>query len=147
MRLRGAVVCTALSASDPGYARGLHECLGPAAPLVLHTLGDPALLSRPLLSLFSSVRALGVAILKTYDLARGPRDAGVPVIGGFHSPMQKECLRLLLRYKQPVMVCPARGLEGMRVPGDWKMPIAEGRLAVVSTLDGKARRTSEETAR
>jgi hypothetical protein len=34
--------------------------------------------------------------LKTYDLARDLRDADVPVIGGFHTPMEKECLRLLL---------------------------------------------------
>ena len=30
--------------------------------------------------------------------------------------MERECLRLLLRGKQPVVVCPARGIDSMRIP-------------------------------
>jgi len=30
--------------------------------------------------------------LRTYDLARALRDAGVPVISGFHSPIEKVAL-------------------------------------------------------
>lgn len=43
------------------------------------------------------------------------RDAGVTVIGEFHSPMEKECLNILLRGSQPIIVCPARSLENMRI--------------------------------
>jgi hypothetical protein len=63
-----------------------------------------------------SVKCSGNAILQTLDLAQQLRDAGVPVIGGFHSPMERECLRILLRGSQPIIVCPARRLQGMRVP-------------------------------
>ena len=78
--------------------------------------GNLGLLGMPLTALFCSNRCPGDLILKTYDLARAMRDAGVPVIGGFHTPMDRECLRLLMRGTQPVVVCPARGIDNMRIP-------------------------------
>jgi hypothetical protein len=68
------------------------------------------------------------------------------MLGGFHSPMEKECLTLLLRGTQPVTVCPARGIDGMRLPGPWKQPLAEGRLLVLSPFDQRHRRATSETA-
>ena len=64
-------------------------------------IGDVKILSNPLLGLLCSIRCPGRVIVQTYDLARALRDAGVSVIGGFHSPMEKECLDFLLRGKQP----------------------------------------------
>jgi hypothetical protein len=106
----------------------------------LWTLGDRAILSHPLLGFFSSSQCPGDVILRTYDLARALRDAGVPVIGGFHSPMKEECLDLLLRGSQPVVVCPARSIEGMRVPAAWMKPIEQGRLLVLSPYPTQYRR-------
>ena len=94
--------------------------------------GNLSLLDEPLTALFCSQRCPGDLILKTYDLARAMRDAGVPVIGGFQTPMERECLRLLLRGRQPVVVCPARGIDNMRVPRDWRAAIDDGRLLVLS---------------
>ena len=54
------------------------------------------------------------------------------MIGGFHSPMEKECLDLLLRGRQPIVVCPARSIEAMRLPSAWRPAIDAGRLLVVS---------------
>ena len=76
-------------------------------------IGDVKILSTPLLGLLCSIRCPGRVIVQTYDLARTLRDAGVPVIGGFHSPMEKECLDFLLCGKQPVVVCPARSITNM----------------------------------
>lgn len=105
-----------------------------------------ALLQRPLLGLFCSVRCPGAIILRTYDLAIALRDAGVATIGGFHSPMEKECLWLLLRGRQPVVICPARSIANMRVPRDWKEPVAEGRLLIVSPFASHQRQQTEELA-
>ncbi len=69
--------------------------------------GNLHLLEEPLTAFFCSARCAGDLILKTYDLARSMRDAGVAVIGGFQIPMERECLRLLLRGTQPVVICPA----------------------------------------
>ena len=105
------------------------------------------ILRNPKLALLCSSRCPGDPILKTYDLARSLRDAGVTVIGGFHSPMEQECLGLLLRGKQPVIVCPARNLECIRLRAEWKKPLDEGRLLLLSPFDQRSRRMTAETAK
>ena len=54
--------------------------------------------------------------------------------------MEKECLRLLLRGIQPVVVCPARGIESMRIPRDWRPALDEGRLLIISPFPATVRR-------
>ena len=108
--------------------------------------GNLRLLKEPLTALFCSNRCPGDLILKTYDLARAMRDAGVPVIGGFQTPMEKECLRLLLRGSEPVVVCPARGIEKMRIPRDWRPALDGGRLLVISPFPSTCRRPTVELA-
>ena len=108
--------------------------------------GNLRLLEEPLTALFCSNRCPGDLILKTYDLARAMRDAGLPVIAGFQTPMERECLRLLLRGEQPVVVCPARGIEKMRIPRDWRSALDAGRLLVLSPFSSARRRPTAETA-
>jgi len=74
------------------------------------------LLKKTKLALFCSKKCPGQKILKAFDFARNLRDGQKTVISGFHSPIEKECLRILLRGKQPIIICPARSLEKMRVP-------------------------------
>ena len=108
--------------------------------------GNVRLLEEPLTALFCSNRCPGDLILKTYDLAKAMREAGVPVIGGFQTPMEKECLRLLIRGNQPVVVCPARSIEKMRIPRDWRPALDEGRLLVMSPFPSTRRRPTVELA-
>lgn len=110
-------------------------------------IGDPALLLQRSLALICSVKCPGDIILQTYDLALALRKARVAVVGGFHSPMEKECLELLLRGSQPVLLCPARSLVGISVPSGWKQPIAEGRLLVLSPFEEKYTRPTKELGR
>ena len=105
--------------------------------------GNLRLLEETLTALFCSQRCPGDLILKTYDLARAMRDARVPVIGGFQTPMEKEWL---LRGSQPVVVCPARGIDNMRIPRDWRPALDDGRLLVLSPLPATARRPTAELA-
>jgi len=123
------------------------ELLGAEAPASLAAIGDPALLEAPgLTALFCSRRLPGDLILPAYDLARLLREGGVPVIGGFHAPMEREMLRLLLRGPQPVIHIPARGLEGMRLSADQRKAIEERRLLLLSPFPEKARRLSATLA-
>ena len=108
--------------------------------------GNLSLLDEPLKALFCSNRCPGDLILKTYDIVRAMRNAGVPIIGGFQTPMEKECLRLLLRGEQPVVVCPARGIDNMRIPRDWRRALENGRLLVLSPFPSTARRPTVELA-
>jgi len=105
-------------------------------------IGDVKIMDTPLLGLLCSIRCPGRVIVQTYNFARALRDAGVPVIGGFHSPMEKECLDFLLRGKQPVVVCPARGIINIRMPKAWRKACAEGRLLILSPFAPKHKRIS-----
>jgi predicted Rossmann fold nucleotide-binding protein DprA/Smf involved in DNA uptake len=135
-----------LRSGEPGYPDAIRYFLGAGAPSAVATIGKVNVLDTKLVALFCSVRCPGDLILKTYDLARSLRDGCRAVIGGFHSPMEKECLRLLLRGQQPVVVCPARSLEGMRIPGDWREPLAEGRLLLLSPFSSSLRRPTADIA-
>lgn len=70
---------------------------------------DGIFASCPKLALFCSIKCPGKLILNTYDLAKKLRQEGITVISGFHSPMEKECLRILLRSQNPVFWCLAHG--------------------------------------
>jgi predicted Rossmann fold nucleotide-binding protein DprA/Smf involved in DNA uptake len=109
-------------------------------------LGNIDLLQKRTLALFCSSRCPGVLILRTYDFVRGLRDPSLTVIGGFHSPTEKESLTLLLRMRQPLVICPARGIERMRLPAGWRDPIEQGRLLVVSSFRGGQRRPTADAA-
>ena len=115
------------------------------APSVIHALGNLAILRQPLMALFCSAKCPGRVILPAYDLAARWHDAGRAVISGFHSPVEKECLRILLRGSQPIIICPARSLP-QRVPPDWKTPLADGRLLLLSCFPSGPRRPTAETA-
>ncbi len=112
----------------------------------LHAIGNLDILSRPLLGYFCSSRCPGSVILRAYDLARELRDHSIPVISGFHSPIERECLRLLLRGQQPITICAARSLQRMRIPADWRQPIADGRLLILSPITGEVHRPTADHA-
>ncbi len=136
-----------LAASAIPLALGSDTLMAPSEEDArFHAIGDPEALHAQHTALFCSIRCPGSLILETYDLARAMRDAGEPVIGGFQTPMEKECLRLLLRGSQPVVVCPARSVEKMRVPREWRPPIAQGRLLVLSPFPESRRRPTMELA-
>lgn len=130
---------------DPLYPAALHF-LGDNSPKTLAALGNADLLKVKALGLFCSVKCSGNIILKTYDLACALRDAEVPVIGGFHSPMEKECLSLLLRGAQPVIIYAARSIERMRLPSEWHKPVDNGRLLLVSAFGSARRRVTTDLA-
>jgi predicted Rossmann fold nucleotide-binding protein DprA/Smf involved in DNA uptake len=128
------------------YPPALNRNLGDVAPKTITALGNLDALHSQKLALFCSVKCPGDLILKTYDLARDLRQAGVTVISGFHSPMERECLDILLRGTQPVIACPARGIEGMRVRPEYRQPLEEGRLLFLSPFEAKQRRATVEMA-
>ncbi len=96
-------------------------------------IGDPGLLTRPLLGLFSSVRVPPDLILPTLDLARDLARSGTSVIGGFQTPLEKLCLKILLSHACVSIVCLSRHLSGVNLPGDWARGLDQGRLAVISS--------------
>lgn len=109
-------------------------------------LGNLKILENPLLGFFCSVKCPGDLILRSYDLARSLRDAGIPVIGGFHSPIEKDCLELLLKGTHPIILCPARSIENMLVKKIFRQPLDEGRLLFLSPFEKKIKRQTGQTS-
>jgi len=130
---------------DSSYPARLRELLGADAPPELTAVGNLDLLSRPMTALFCSARCPGRVILAAYDQAAQWRDAERCVISGFHSPVEKECLRILLRGSQPIIICPARSLP-QRAPSEWTKPLAAGRLLILSAFPAAATRVTAELA-
>ena len=130
----------------PDIPAALRRCAdaGGAPDFTLN--GDLGILDSTRIGFFCSVRCPGDVILKTYDLAQMLRETDVTIVGGFQSPMEKECLDLLLRGSASVVVCPARGLSRMRIPKNWKEPLTEGRLLILSFFDDGIRRPTADLA-
>jgi predicted Rossmann fold nucleotide-binding protein DprA/Smf involved in DNA uptake len=134
-----------ISSADSEILASLRQRLGAHVPARVFTIGNADLLAFPKTALFCSIRCPGHAILPAYDQAAKWRDTGRCVISGFHSPVEKECLRILLRGSQPIIICPARTLP-LRVPPDWQKPLAAGRLLIVSAFTATFTRITAELA-
>ena len=136
---------TLLNAEDARYPPRLRERLGTDTPPQLTALGNLDLLALPKTALFCSARCPGDAILRACDTARQWRDEHRCIISGFHSVVEKECLRILLRGSQPIIICPARSLP-KRVPAEWQKPLADGHLLILSCFNEGERRVTADLA-
>lgn len=135
---------------DPLYPAVLRTYLGEDAPKMLAVQGNLDLLQtqqhRPLFALFCSIQCPPAIILQTYELAHALREARVTVISGFHSPMEKECLSILLQGTQPVIACPARSLQGLHIRKEWQQALEQGRLLLLSPFAAEERRPTTNRA-
>jgi len=127
---------------DINYPPLLLERLTDAAPQNLYALGDPNILRNQLLGLICSIQCPGSIVIKTFDVICGLRDEKVVMIGGFHSPMERECLDLLLRGVQPVILCPAKSLRNLRMGKAARKALSDGRLLVLSFFGDEVRRST-----
>ena len=137
------VPCDGTASVELGSWQTLAE---PAAQKpIFHFLGNPHLLHLPKTALFASTKCPGSVILPTYDQAARWRDEGRCIISGFHSPIEKECLSILLRGTSPVIICPARNLPS-RIPPDWLPHIEAGRMLILSAFAANESRVTAELA-
>ena len=68
------------------------------------------------------------------------------VISGFHTPVELDCLEILLRGRQPMVICPARSIAHIRVPMAWKKHLEDGRLLILSPFESKEMRVNATLA-
>ncbi len=80
------------------------------------------------------------------DLAHQWRENGPTIISGFHAPAEQEALNVLLRGPTPVILCPARGIGKMRLKAEWKTPLEEGRLLLISPFADSIKRPTTKIA-
>lgn len=121
--------------------------LGQETTPPIYAAGTPDILHAPTLALFCSSKTPASIILHVHDLAQQWRAEEPVIISGFYSPAEQEALAVLLRGpQQPVIVCPARSLARMRLKPEYKAPLAEGRLLLLSPFAEAIRRASAQTA-
>ena len=95
---------------------------------------------------FCSKACPGDLILKAQDWAnaRGPDSA--PVIGGFHTPIERDVLRILLRGSAPVTIVLARAVQGYRMSHALKAAVTAGTTRIISRFPATQTRTTASTA-
>ena len=135
-----------LAKRDSAYPAILRARLREKAPETLTAIGPIEFLANRKTALFCSARTPGEAILRAHDMARRMRDEGATVISGFHSSIERDCLSILLRGKQPIIICPARAIEGMRIPTECRPAFDAGRILFLSPFTEKPRRVDRDSA-
>ncbi len=121
------------------------ELLDKSPPEVTYA-GDLNLLARETTALFCSAQCPGAAILRTFDRMIQMRDAGQIVLGGFHSPMEQDCLRILLRGHQPIILVLARTLQNLHLAPELVPAYQSKRLLLLSPFGPQHKRVTASLA-
>jgi len=137
---------TTISLNVASTARSLGLLNGASAPATLWAAGPIHILDSEKTGFFCSSQCPGGVILKTFDAITAMRDEGRTLIGGFHSPMEWECLGILLRGRQPVIWVPARSIVGMHLKPELQPAFAAGRLLILSPFEPKHKRITAALA-
>ncbi len=124
--------------------------VGPEFAARIVGAGETALLNEPLLGLIASRECPGHVLLETLDRVPEWVKASRVIVSGFHSPLEQQVLRSLLRRKGRAVKVLARGFGGQsadyRPTPEEREPLASGRLLVISAFAADVRRTTRTTA-
>lgn len=105
-----------------------------------------SVLARAPIAFFCSNACPGDLILKAQDWANAREPDRVPVIGGFHTPIERDVLRILLRGAAPVTIVLARAVQGYRASPALKAAVTAGTAQIVSPFPATQSRTTAATA-
>jgi len=109
-------------------------------------MGAASLLAGPLLGFIASRECPGHVLIETLDRVPQWAQTGRVIISGFHSPLEQQVLRSMLRRKGRVVKVLARGMTGYRPTLDEREPLAASRMLVITACPPQTRRTTRETA-
>ncbi|NUN93511.1 MAG: DNA-processing protein DprA [Verrucomicrobiae bacterium] len=109
-------------------------------------VGNPALLGEPLLGLIASRECPGHVLLETLDRVPEWVKAGRVILSGFHSPLEQQVLRSVLRRRGCVVKVLARGMTDYRPTAEERESLADGRILVITACPPEVRRTTRDTA-
>lgn len=124
--------------------------VGPELAARIVGAGETALLAEPLLGLIVCRECPGHVLLETLERVPEWVKAGRVIVSGFHSPLEQQVLRSLLRRKGRAVKVLARGFGdkggNYRPTAEEREPPANGCMLVISAFTPIVTRTTRETA-
>lgn len=96
--------------------------------------GAQDLLDAPLTAFFASRQCPGAAIRAALDWALESAKSQTVVVSGFHSPLEKSVLKILLTANAPAVMVLARDAATATIPPELRRSVDAGRLTVISTV-------------
>lgn len=113
---------------------------------ILTGIGSCELLDLPMTAFFASRQCPGAAIRAAMEWALQQARLKTVVVSGFHSPLEQSVLKVLIQARSPVVAILARPVSSAKLPPAWAEPLAQGRMAVVSSVSNVKRLTTEAAA-
>ena len=80
------------------------------------------------------------------DPTEGRLWSGLAIVSGFHSPIEKDCLPILLRGPDPIIIVQAHRLSTSRLPMEWQKAIEAKRLLLLSPFGQREKRVTAALA-
>lgn len=124
--------------------------IGPALAGKIVGVGEVSLLGAPLLGMIGSRECPGQVLLETLEHVPKWVKAGRVIVSGFHSPLEQQVLRSVLRRKGRVVKVLARGLDPersvLRLTPEEGLALRESKLLVISPFGSDVTRTTRVTS-
>ncbi|MBE6213031.1 MAG: hypothetical protein E7129_07845 [Rikenellaceae bacterium] len=97
----------------------------------MSSIGNTDLWERHLVAFFASRTVTPETESRCIAWAESICGTDSVVISGFHSPLEKSVLKVLLEHKHPVALCLGRTMY-KRIPAEYQEAVDEGRMLIVS---------------
>jgi predicted Rossmann fold nucleotide-binding protein DprA/Smf involved in DNA uptake len=135
-----------IAPEDAVYPTALKPCTAFKTAPTLHTIGNLSLLQIPAIAFFCSTQCPEDLIPKIHDIAQSCCDTRTPIISGFHTSIEQDCLTILLGGTQPVIHCPARCLHNLSLSPAQQQAVYDNRLLLLSPFSASYPRATATLA-
>jgi predicted Rossmann fold nucleotide-binding protein DprA/Smf involved in DNA uptake len=115
-------------------------------PLLGHAIGNRTLLDEPLLGLLASRACPAPVLIDTLDQVKTWVQSERVIVSGFHSPLEQQVLRSLLRRRGRAVKVLARGLPVHRPAPSEREALEDGRLMILTACPPEAKRVTRASA-
>lgn len=132
--------------SDPEYPAALARYLPGEVPDAAAAIGNLQLLDKRKLAIFCSALCPAVLTKQIHESMQMLAESGITAIGGFHSPVERGCLRILLDGTGPIILSPARSLDRLRIRSEYRKAFDQGRMLFLSFFRHHRHRSDVEMA-
>lgn len=107
------------------------------------TIGNVGLFNASLIGFLCSRKCPAAKILEAHETCKvWATDPTKTIISGFHSPVEQECLRLLLQGRANIIYFPAREIDRLRIRKEWRPALEANRMLIITFEAFKNRRMS-----